>query len=96
MNYVIEFRLAAREGHLPVMERLMVFPRVFAYAEMRVPEYGRPVQAFIANLLVNLRQEITAFNTTNPNDVFDIIDNETATLYFYTMRNLMIVSGCKR
>ena len=83
------FGWAASRGHLPVMERLIAFSSVFAYAEMHVDEYSHPVQAFIANLLVNLRQEINAFNTTNPNDVFDIVDHERASLYFYTMRNLM-------
>ena len=83
------FREAAFRRNPHTIERLMAFPKVFAYAEMHRREYGCFVQHFTNNLLVNLRQEITAFNTTNPNDVFDIIDNETATLYFYTMRNLM-------
>ena len=83
------FRMAASNGHLHVTNRLMAFADVFDNLEMHVREYGQFVQPFINNLLVNLRQEIAAFNTINPNDVFDVIDNESARLYFYIMRNLI-------
>jgi hypothetical protein len=75
--------------HYLVVNRLMLFPDVFAHAEMHTQEYGVHVESFVSRMLVNLRQEIDAFNISQPNGVFDVTDSEQAKLYFYMMRNLI-------
>jgi hypothetical protein len=40
-------------------------------------------------VLVDLHEEIDAFNISQPNGVFDVTDSERAKLYFYMMRNLI-------
>jgi len=81
--------MAAENGHREVMERLINFPSVFAYAEMHVYEYGDYIQDFMNRRWIDLAEEMDAFHATHPNDVFDITDVEQAKLYFYMMRNLI-------
>ena len=58
------FRWAAQNGHLAVIERLLNFPDVFAYAEMHEYEYGSYVQDFMTPRLTHLAQEIDTFHAT--------------------------------
>ena len=83
------FRNAFSNKHTPVVNWLLPFPSVFAYAEMHRQEYHTAVNPFVSTTLTALRASRQAFETANPNAVFNVLDNSKTELYFYMIRHLI-------
>jgi hypothetical protein len=89
-NDYFAFRGAAQRGHLAVMERLMLFPDVFCYADQYNNQgYAVIATNFVDQFLLRLRGRIDIFTIENPAGVFDMTDAEEARLCFYLMRHLI-------
>ena len=80
------FRLAVRKGYVDVVNRLLSYPSVFAYAEQH-EEYASCVVSFRTNMIAQFRAQRTITEQASSND-FNISDAETR-LLFYIMRNLI-------
>ena len=79
------FRGAASNGHLDVINKLLPFPAVLAYAEAHdnEREYGKYIERFMTNRLKVLHQRKAKSHPTV------VITQQEAVLCFYFLRHLM-------
>jgi hypothetical protein len=78
------FRVAAINGHTPVVNRLLLFFSVFAYAESHNQEYGAHyIYPLVRAKLSTLQEGRASLERDNPQAVFDINNPEEAKLCFY-------------
>ncbi|RUR19095.1 ankyrin repeat domain-containing protein [Legionella sp. km535] len=82
------YTYAATRGHQNIVEHLSKTPRVFAYAEMHIHEYGDHVRSFAQTKLQDWQQASEAFAGSNPNGVFNL-DEKSSRLAFYIARHLI-------
>ncbi len=87
MNALFEY--STRESRKDIINDLLKFPFVFAYAESHVYEYEYYTAPFVTEKLLALRNAQAAFEENYPNGVFTIEDGNEATLYFYIIRSLI-------
>jgi len=83
---IIEFR---KEVSQLILERLLSYHSVLAYAEIHVREYESCVNPFVDKKLSSLRAQKSAQEQQNSNAVFDVIDSNENKLLFYVLRNLI-------
>ena len=84
------FAEAAGTRQLSVLNRLLEFPSVFAWAELHDREYGEKfIYLFVYEQIATLRAENIALETTHPQAIFDVTSPEKAKFCFYILRNLI-------
>ena len=82
-------RKAAFHKHTAMVNHLLSYPSILAYAEIHQNEYGHYVRPFIQSKLASIRDERTSFEETHPDAVFDIHDENIARACFYMIRHLI-------
>ena len=80
---------ACETDNVELVNQLLGFSSVFAYAEMHEEEYGEYVDPFVNTSLVNLHNQKAQLGRESPLVVFDILDAEGAKLCFYILRHLI-------
>lgn len=85
---------ATSRKFFPIVNRLLLIPELFNYADMHSYEFGEEfVAPFVVTTLAELRAQKARFEVDNPNAVFHVADPEKAKLYFYFIRNLIRCNG---
>jgi len=83
------FRGAAEYNHVHIVNRLLLFPTMLAYAEQHEREYGEKyTHPFISQQLSLLRTQQHTLETEQTHAVFNL-NEEQAQLCFYMLRNLI-------
>ena len=72
----------------PIVERVLEYPEVYAYAEMHPHEYNGVVSKYTSRLLARLQEQKAAFELSNPTGVFDV-DVDKAKQLFYVARHFI-------
>ncbi|MBA2649007.1 MAG: hypothetical protein H0U75_05290 [Legionella sp.] len=84
------FNSAVREKNIQMVEKLLQFHVILAYAEAH-GEYDQFVNPYISKELESLHQQKSAFELNNTNTVFDV-DLSMAERGFYILRKLIRLS----
>jgi hypothetical protein len=85
---------ATQYKHHHVINHLLQFSAVFAYAEQHVSEYRDAyIAPLITETLENLHAQRHAFESALPNAVFNLEDDDQSHFLFYVLRHLIRINN---